>query len=550
MIVTLSIKNYALIEDLRIDFEEGLTVITGETGAGKSIILGAMGLLMGKRANLENIKNPDKKCVIEGQFNIETYNLKSLFEENDLDYHPHTIIRREILPGGRSRAFVNDTPTTLNQIQAIANHLIDIHSQHETLEITSEAYQLEILDALAKNGGVLAQYKSLLSTLNNVQNQLKSTRDLQALQTKELDYNQFLLEELQAAKLEKLNQEALEETYNTLSNSENIQESLAEVIKTMTDEHVGFLETAKHARQVLGRIQDFSTVYQSYWERLNSVIIELEDLSDEITTSIDAVSSDPQLLEEVNEKLQLLFKLQQKHGVGSVEELSKIESELSDKVANTLALDDTLSQLEKEEQALTAQLYQVAGAISNTRKKVIPDLKLQLESILSTLGLPHAFFEISLKPGKEFRPTGTDTLEILFSANKGITPGNIGKVASGGELSRIMLAVKSVLGKYKHLPTLVFDEIDSGVSGEIANKMASLMVSMSTYMQIFTITHLPQVAAKGRQHLKVYKEATSHSTTTHLRVLNQEERIMEIAEMLGGKKISEAAIANAKELLN
>lgn len=550
MIATLSIKNYALIEDLRIEFKEGLTVITGETGAGKSIILGAMGLLMGKRANLDNIKDSDKKCVIEGQFNIESYNLQTLFEENDLDYFPQTIIRREILPGGRSRAFVNDTPATLNQIQALANHLIDIHSQHETLEITSEEYQLELLDALAKNSAFLSQYKSLLHSLNEVRKQLKNTRNQQADQTKELDYNQFLLEELQQAKLEKLNQQELEDIYNTLSNSENIQESLAEIIKQMTDEQIGVLETAKQARQVLSRIQSFSAAYESYWERLNSTIIELEDLTDEITSAIDSISSDPKLLEEVNEKLQLVYKLQQKHSVASVEELRDIENSLSAKVTNTLALDDAISRLEKEEEMITVQLHEVAKNISANRKQVIPDLKSQLEKILTTMGLPNAFFEISLKPGLDFRLSGTDTLELLFSANKGIRPGNIGKVASGGELSRIMLAVKSVLGKYKHLPTLVFDEIDSGVSGEIANKMASLMVSMSSYMQIFTITHLPQVAAKGKQHLKVYKTDSLHSTTTHLKVLSKEERLLEIAEMLGGKKISDAAIANAKELLN
>ncbi len=550
MIATLSIKNYALIEDLRIEFKEGLTVITGETGAGKSIILGAMGLLMGKRANLDNIKDSDKKCVIEGQFNIESYNLQALFEENDLDYFPQTIIRREILPGGRSRAFVNDTPATLNQIQALADYLIDIHSQHETLEITSEEYQLELLDALAKNSAFLSQYKSLLHSLNEVRKKLKNTRNQQADQTKELDYNQFLLEELQQAKLEKLNQEELEDIYNTLSNSENIQESLAEIIKQMTDEQIGVLETAKQARQVLSRIQSFSAAYESYWDRFNSVIIELEDLTDEITSAIDSISSDPKLLEEVNEKLQLVYKLQQKHSVASVEELRDIENSLSAKVTNTLALDDAISRLEKEEEMITVQLHEVAKNISANRKQVIPDLKSQLEKILATMGLPNAFFEISLKPGLDFRLSGTDTLELLFSANKGIRPGNIGKVASGGELSRIMLAVKSVLGKYKHLPTLVFDEIDSGVSGEIANKMASLMVSMSSYMQIFTITHLPQVAAKGKQHLKVYKTDSLHSTTTHLKVLSKEERLLEIAEMLGGKKISDAAIANAKELLN
>lgn len=549
MIATLAIKNYALIEDLRVDLQDGLTVITGETGAGKSIILGAMGLLLGKRANLDSLKNPEIKCVIEGHFQIASYDLQPLFEENDLDYDPHTIIRREILPGGKSRAFVNDTPVTLNQIQAIAPFLVDIHSQHETLEISSEEYQLEVLDALAANDLILKEYKLQLQTLQETKRNLARLKEQKELHIKELDYNQFLLNELEQAQLGTLNQEELEESLSTLSNAESIREAFSEVLQRLTEEQIGVIEGAKQARSVLSRIQSFSTEYEGYWERLNSAIIELEDLGDEIAVKADSISADPEELARVNERLQTLHKLQQKHNLSTVEELRELETELAEKVSATLEIDDKIEALEKKVSSLAGQLKTIGKNISDNRNKVIPILKEQLETILATVGLPNAQFQMKLVDAGDFRVNGLDNLELLFSANKGVRPGPIGKVASGGEMSRIMLAVKSVLAKYKKLPTLVFDEIDTGVSGEIANKMADIMVAMSSFMQVLTITHLPQVAAKGKQHLKVYKEDFQHVTSTHLTPLSKEERVMEIAEMLSGKKISDAALANAKELL-
>lgn len=550
MIATLAIKNYALIEDLRVDLKEGLTVITGETGAGKSIILGAMGLLLGKRANLDSLKDPEVKCVIEGHFQIASYDLQGLFEENDLDYDEHTIIRREILPGGKSRAFVNDTPVTLAQIQAVAPFLVDIHSQHETLEISSEEYQLEVLDALAANELILKEYKLQLQTLLETKKQLAQLKSKKEEHIKELDYNQFLLNELEQAQLGTLNQEELEESLNTLSNAESIRESFSEILQRLTEEQVGVIEGAKQARSVLSRIQSFSTEYENYWERLNSAIIELEDLSDEIGLKADTISADPEELARVNDRLQTLYKLQQKHGLTTVDELRVLELELAEKVSATLEIDDKIEAFENKVALLSEQLQTIGENISENREKVIPIFTEQLETILGTLGLPNAQFTLNLETSDDFRHNGTDVLELLFSANKGVRPGPIGKVASGGEMSRIMLAVKSVLAKYKKLPTLVFDEIDTGVSGEIANKMADIMVAMGAFMQVLTITHLPQVAAKGKQHLKVYKEDFQQITSTHLTPLTREERVMEIAEMLGGKKISEAAMANAKELLN
>lgn len=550
MLTNLVIKNYALIDDLRVDLRPGMTVITGETGAGKSIVLGALALLLGKRADLSSVKNPAEKCIIEAQFSVAAYHLTSVFEKNDLDYDAHTIIRREILPSGKSRAFVNDTPVTLAQLQALAPYLVDIHSQHETLQITSEDFQMDVIDALADTAKELVNYRDKLKQYQKNERELSKLKQEQQEQNRELDYNSFLLKELKEANLEKLNREELEETQETLSNMETIQEAFVSVIQTMEEEPVGILETSKEARLTLAKIKGFSASYQSFWERLNSVIIELEDVLEEMKNAFDALSADPELLEEVNGKLQTLYKLQQKHGMDAVSDLIALQNELEEKVNTTLGLEDRISELEKKSEVLVAEIKSVGKEIHNKRKTAIPELKKQLEEILSTLGLPNAQFEFVLKENAGFKNNGTDSLELLFTANKGVLPGSIGKVASGGEMSRIMLAVKSVLAKYKNLPTLVFDEIDTGVSGEIANKMAAIMVRMSETMQLLTITHLPQIAAKGSNHLKIYKKDTDQVTGTHLKELDESERIYEIAEMIGGKKISDAALANAKELLN
>lgn len=550
MLTNLVIKNYALIDDLRVDLRPGMTVITGETGAGKSIVLGALALLLGKRADLSSVKNPAEKCIIEAQFSVAAYHLTSVFEKNNLDYDAHTIIRREILPSGKSRAFVNDTPVTLAQLQALAPYLVDIHSQHETLQITSEDFQMDVIDALADTAKELVNYRDKLKQYQKNERELSKLKQEQQEQNRELDYNSFLLKELKEANLEKLNREELEETQETLSNMETIQEAFVSVIQAMEEEPVGILETSKEARLTLAKIKGFSASYQSFWERLNSVIIELEDMLEEMKNAFDALSADPELLEEVNGKLQTLYKLQQKHGMDAVSDLIALQNELEEKVNTTLGLEDRISELEKKSKILVAETKIVGKEIHNKRKTAIPELKKQLEEILTTLGLPNAQFEFVLKENAGFKNNGTDSLELLFTANKGVLPGSIGKVASGGEMSRIMLAVKSVLAKYKNLPTLVFDEIDTGVSGEIANKMAAIMVRMSETMQLLTITHLPQIAAKGSNHLKIYKKDTDQVTGTHLKELDESERIYEIAEMIGGKKISDAALANAKELLN
>ena len=550
MITTLAIKNYALIEDIRVDFNEGLTIITGETGAGKSILLGALALLLGRRADLGSVKVASKKCVIEGHFQLKNYGLQQVFEEYDLDYEPQTIIRREILPGGKSRAFVNDTPVALTQLQALAPHLIDVHSQHETLEIVSENFQMEVIDALAENDSLLKLYQQQFENFKTISEKLSALKLQKENASKELDFNTFLYNELQQANLKKINQQELEETYETLNNAEAIQEAMRNVNKLLEEEQIGSLQTAKEARIVLGRIKEYSKTFDDFWQRLNSVIIELEDISNEIGNTAEKIEADPEMLFQVNEKLQTLYKLQQKHSVSTVLELIDIEAGLEKKVNTTLGLDGQIEAFEKEKNNLRETALKTAAQLHNKREEAIPILKKKLETTLLPLGLPNARFQFELNASENFKSNGADTLQLLFTANKGLAFGLLKKVASGGEMSRIMLAVKAVLAEYKKLPTIVFDEIDTGVSGEIANKMAEIMHQMSKTMQLLSITHLPQIAAKGDHHIKVYKEDKNEVTATHLQILNKEERILEIAQMLGGKNVSEAAIANAKELLN
>lgn len=532
------------------DFKEGLTIITGETGAGKSILLGALSLVLGKRADLNSMKDASKKCVIEAEFAIEKFKLQSLFEENDLDYDAHTIIRREILPSGKSRAFINDTPVTLSQLQAVGPYLVDIHSQHETLSLAEENYQMQVIDALAENTSLKNAYSEQLQSYRFTAKALEEAKLKKSEASKEIDYNTFLFTELEEANLEGIDQAALEETYETLSNAEEIQETLSKVVQLYSEEQIGTMETAKEARAALSQLKNYGSVYHALWERLNSVIIELDDLNEETEQIATSVEADPQELLSINEKLQTLHKLQQKHNVATVSELVKIKNTLEANITDTHNLDSRIETLEQEVITLNKEVRKTGKAIHESREAVIPKLQEKLEAILAKLGLPNARFDFKLTATENLRENGTDMLELLFTANKGTTMGSIKKVASGGEMSRIMLAVKAVLAEYQTLPTLIFDEIDTGVSGEIANKMAAIMDVMSRGMQLVSITHLPQIASKGAQHIKVYKEDVNNVTETHLKTLSQEERIVEIAQMIGGKNVTDSALAHAKELLN
>ncbi len=550
MIVSLAIKNYALIEDIQVRLESGLTTITGETGAGKSIVLGALSLLLGKRADLSSVKNPEKKCIIEAVFLLNKMNLEPLFDAYDLDYDDHTIIRRELLPQGKSRAFVNDTPVTLAQLQAIAPHLVDIHSQHETLSLFSEKFQLEVIDTLADNKDLLEKYSSNYKEFIKLKSELVKLQEAHEAAVKELDYQNFLYQELVDANLDGVDLVSLEEQYETLSNLEQIQESFGEVLMQFDAEEIGIIPALKESRRILGKFQNLSPEFKSIWERTNSVIIELEDLQNNITDALDTQDADPKTLFELDRRLQELYQLQQKHNAATTEELIEIRNDLEEKVVSSSNLEDKIKQVSDSIKKIETKLHKQAADLHKRRAKAIPILKEQLEIRLKSLGMPNAQFRFQLETMTKFNTTGLDKLELLFTANKGLEFGPLQRVASGGELSRIMLSIKAVLAQYKELPTLVFDEIDTGVSGEIATKIAGVMDEMSNSMQLLCITHLPQIAASGSQHLKIYKEDLENRTVTKLKVLDIDERVYEIAGMIGGENRTESALSHARELLN
>lgn len=550
MLSKLSIKNFALIDDICVEFTSGLTSITGETGAGKSIILGALSLVLGKRADLNSIRNNTLKCIIEAEFILDKSQFLILFNEFELDFDVHTIIRRELLPSGKSRAFVNDTPVTLSQLQLLSNYLIDIHSQHETLSLFSETYQLEILDVLAGNLVLLKSYSEKLQDYKEVSETILALVYKKESASKELDYNTFLYDELVEANLKNVQQNELEETFSKLNNTETIQETLTAVTSLLNQEQYGALNTLKEIRSLLFKLNAVSLDFQNLYERINSIIIEMDDISEEMINLSLSIEADPSLLNKINEKLQTIYKLQQKHNVATVPELVEIQKILEEKIEITNNLDGEIEKLEIYKGKLKNKVQDLANKIHKKRLIVIPTLKNKLTYILNELGMPNAAFKFELTSTTIFKKNGTDSLLLLFTANKGHNFGPLNKVASGGELSRIMLSIKAVIAQYKKLPTAIFDEIDSGISGEIAYKMAEILKEMSLTMQMFTITHLPQLAAVGNQHIKIFKEDVNQLTETKLKTLTKEERVSEIAEMIGGKNKSISAINQAKELLN
>lgn len=550
MIQSLSIQNFALIEQLKMDFSPGLTIITGETGAGKSILLGALGLVLGKRADLSSLKNKEEKCVIEAHFDISAYGLKEFFVQNDLDYENISILRREILPSGKSRAFINDTPVNLQELQELGEQLIDIHSQHETRELSENQYQFEMLDAFSGNGIDLLQYQEQLKIYRSHQKNLQQfVSDLKQMQ-QEFDYHQFLLQELQQISLVDINQAEMESQLEQLSHVEFIKENLHKAYATAQDEQFGVLHLLHEMKSAIQKVAGFSSRFASLNERLESAFIELKDVASEIEQSADELILDPKKVEEIEQKLQVLFALQKKHQVTSVAELVEIQKALEQKV---LVVDQAQEQIETLQKAIDSaqkKLDEIADRMSKNRQKAALDLTRQLQEMLAQLGMPNARFEIVVEPTSEYFNNGKDQLQFLFSANVGSDFGLLRKVASGGELSRIMLSAKATLSKYTQLPTIIFDEIDTGVSGEIANRMGEIMNQMSQQMQVFAITHLPQIAAKGNQHFKVFKTTTNQNTATEIISLDKEQRIVEIAQMLSGAEVSESALNHAKSLLN
>jgi len=545
----ISIKNFALIEQLQVSFGSGLITITGETGAGKSLLLGALGLLLGKRADLASVKDNTIKCFVEGVFDVSKYDLKSFFEEEDLDYEQETIIRREILPSGKSRAFINDTPVTLQSLSNLGVKLIDIHSQHQTLEVTTNDFQFEVLDALAGADREIESYRRGIHLLRKKEKEINELISNQEEYTKEYDYNSFLLKELEEAKLKPDELKELEERYERLNNIEEIQERLSGSVSVVSAEELGVSDQLNAIKTNLSKIETYSDSLKELSDRIQSVYIELDDINVSLIGELDQLEADPQQLETTSLRLQLLHNLQVKHNASDIEMLITLKENLQEKVSKTESLTGDIERLKEEIVKIQDQLDEVAIKIHTKRSKALPKLVAELEDILNALGMPNATFNATLNLQEKYMSNGKEVLEFLFSANKGGAYGQLKKVASGGELSRIMLAIKVILSRYAQLPTIIFDEIDTGVSGEIAHKMADLMLAMSKNLQVFSITHLPQIAANGQDQYKVYKEDINDATITQLKKLTEEERIQEIAEMIGGKSISESAVTHAKSLL-
>ena len=550
MLASITIKNYALINELHIDFSSGLSIITGETGAGKSILLGALGLVLGNRADSSTLKNTNKKCVIEAIVSIHSYNLQDFFETEDIDYETNTILRREILPSGKSRAFINDTPVTLLVLTALRARLIDIHSQHQTLQVSDQEFQFQLLDAVANNKSKLASYQSGLASYTKEKKKLEEIQHAQREAHLQYDYNSHLYNELLEAKLIEDEQELLEEKLEKINNVEEIKQNLSAALQISTDENIGIQNLLYSLEQKLTKIDSYSKEYQELSDRISSVKIELDDIIGDLESAFEQVDFNPSEATQLNDRLQLIYNLQKKHYVNSISELLTIQSALLLKVNTVENAEQSILDQETIVKGIANKLDAVALKISEARSKIILKLSKQLADILADLGMPHARFQIKNTPSENYYKNGKDSLEFLFSANKGGQYGELKKVASGGELSRVMLAIKKILSENSQLPTIIFDEIDSGVSGEVSNKMAHIMSQMSRKMQVITITHLPQIAAKGNQHYKVYKEEVNHITTTNLKQLSEDERIVEIAEMLSGKSISDSALTHARELLN
>jgi len=550
MLQKLSIKNFALIDELEMNFQEGFSIITGETGAGKSILLGALSLILGKRADLSSLKDKEKKCIIEGEFSVKKYNLESFFTTHDIDFETISIIRREILPSGKSRAFINDTPVLLTMLNELSEKLVDIHSQHQTLQLADVNYQFKIIDALAKNDTYLASYKRGLTVYNQLTKELNELLIAQEVAKQQYDYNAFLLQELEEATLKENEQQFLEETLEKLNNVEVIKQAFAEAINIANNEEFGLKSSLINFKNVLNKLASYGKDYEKLAVRIDSLHIEFDDIVAELENADEQIDISPKEIENYNERLRLIYDLQKKHLVTSISELLEIQESLTVKVDQVDNADEVVFQKQHEIQEVEKKLDAVATKIHTSRATVVPKLKKELENSLADLSMENTRFQIDLKKRDVFLANGKDELALLFSANKGSNFESLKKVASGGEMSRIMLSVKALLSKHTNLPTILFDEIDTGVSGEVSNKMAIIMKSMSENMQVISITHLPQIAAKGDHHFKVFKEDVASKTLTNVKQLDSNERVNELAEMLGGKALANSAIEHAKQLLS
>ena len=552
MLKSLFIQNYALIDTLDIRFAPGFSVITGETGAGKSIILGAIGLLLGQRADSRSIKNGANRCVIEATFDLSAYGMELFFEQNDLDFDgKECIVRREITAAGKSRAFINDTPATVNQLKELGEMLIDIHSQHQNLLLNKENFQLQVIDILAGDREEMQQYKTLYTAFRKVRKQLEQAQKEAEQARTEEDYLAFQLDQLEKASLKEGEQEELEQEAETLTHAEDIKQTLYQTGSLLEDEQNGILSAVKSSVHLLENLEKIYPDGKELYERMNSCYIELKDLSGEITGKAEAFEFNPERLAYVNERLNTIYELQQKHHVNSLEELLQIEHDYREKLDAINHSDERINQLQEECRQAEQMLLTQARCLTAMRTKAAEQAEKEMKKRLIPLGIPNVQFKVELGQKEQPDENGADKINFLFSANKNGRLQPIAQVASGGEIARVMLSLKAMISGAVKLPTIIFDEIDTGVSGSIAEQMAHIMQEMGALnRQVISITHLPQIAAMGATHYKVYKEDHAESTTSHIVQLDEKGRIEEIAHMLSGSALTDAAINNAKELLN
>ncbi|HLC83903.1 MAG TPA: DNA repair protein RecN [Bacteroidia bacterium] len=554
MLKHISVQNYALIDKLEVEFTDGLTIITGETGAGKSILLGALGLIAGSRADTQALQDKTKKCVVEASFNIKGYSLKEFFSANELDYDVTTSIRREIIPiaigtEGKSRAFINDTPVTLNQLKELAEYLIDIHSQHQTLTLNGSAFQLSVVDAFADHSSALEEYAEGFKKYKTLEKQLKELTEKESQAKKDLDYFQFQFNELEDANLKADQQLAMEQELETLNNAEDIKSNLSKAAHELSGGEQNLLSSLNEIKITLSGMAKFKSEINELSTRLSSAYIELKDITNELESLEQEIIYDPKRIEALTQKIDAVYRLQLKHQVKTIEELIAIKDDLSNKLLDFKSLEAEIEKVNKELNILQKSLMVLAKKMSAGRKKSIPKIEKEIASLLSSLSMPNAQLKVEHSETEILTVNGLDKVNFLFSANKGSDFKELNKVASGGELSRLMLSIKSLIAQLTALPTIIFDEIDTGVSGDVADKVGSIMDKMANKMQVITITHLPQIASKGKSHLFVYKEDKNNKTYSNIKKLTAEERVQEVAKMLSTGSPTAAAISNAKELL-
>ena len=549
MLTHLHIKNYALIEDLSVDFAEGFSVITGETGAGKSILLGALGFVLGDRADTNVLYDKEKKCIVEAQFQLENDQLRLIFEANDLDYESECIFRRELNPQKKSRAFINDTPVTLQTMKEIGNLLVDIHSQHDSLLLTDANFQLHLLDEIAQNNELLATYKKEYTSFISLDHHLKELKTLAEKNLSENDYLKFQLDELQKAQLIEGEYAEIEQSLNVMENAEEIKSLLFSANGLMESSENAILPQLNELTAVLHRLQQLIPNANELRQRIEAAQVELKDIAYDLERLEDGTQFDEEKLQELQERMDLLNRLMMKHHVKDFEDLIQLKDDLEGKVNAFENIDKEIEQAEKALKAQVKMLKQLAGQLHEQREKAAKIFGVNVTELVRQLAMPHAVFQVAMEALQEFNSTGLDHVRFLFSANKGVDVADIGRVASGGELSRLMLSIKSVVSQHNYIPTLIFDEIDTGVSGEVAAKIGSIMQQMGNSLQLIAITHLPQVASKATHHFFIYKDNEGTRTQSHIQKLNREERVTEIAKMLSNDKVTPEAIKAAKVLM-